>query len=361
MENNTTVSNKALISKNENDKIDLIHIVKLMWIKKKAYFLSGTIAVIIGIIIAFSIPPTYTSEVILAPEIEGGAGSLSNNLSNLASMAGIDLNINKSSIDALYPEIYPQIVSSTPFLKDLLKTKIRTKDKQVNNITAYEYLIKYQKTAWWNKLAVFFKKKSKSKISFDVSKISLFEPTKLENDIFKALNNSINCNVDTKTSIITIQVTTQDPLVSAILAEEVKKNIQTYITDYRTKKARTDLAYAEKLVKDALNEYKKSQKKYAEYADANEDVILQSFSTKRDEMENNMQLRYNIYNTLVQQVQTARAKVQERTPAFTEIQPATVPLKKSAPKRMTIVILFAFMSFVITTFVILIKDARLQK
>lgn len=344
----------------KQDKLDLIHIFHVLWNSKMAFLISCPIAVIIGVIISFSIPPTYTSTVVLAPEIEGAGGNLADNLSNLASMAGIDIgNGGKSSVDAIYPELYPKIINSTPFLKDLLQVKINTKYGTIKDKTLYEYLSKYQKAPWWSKIAGLFKKKSLVKQGkLDPTKINLFEPTKDQDAILSALKGSIDCSVDAKNSVITITTTTQDPLVSALLANAVQKSIQLYITDYRTKKARNDLAYAEKLLREALNEYKKSQNKYVAYADANEDVLLQSFVVKRDEMENNMQLRYNIYNNLLQQVQTARAKVQERTPAFTQIQPSSVPLLKSAPKRMTIVIAFLFAAIVITTIIVLARDAR---
>lgn len=352
--------NSEVKRSNEEEKLDLLHVFKVIWNKKLIYIATGSIAVVLGVIVAFSIPPKYTSQVILAPELESAGANLSQNISNIASLAGINLSAGKSgSVDAFYPEIYPQVVSSSPFLKDVLKTRVTAKDSSFRNITAYRYLQRYQKKNWWLKIiALFQKKKNNSNaIRENADDINIFSPTKTQDVIIQELNNSISCSVDTKTSIITIQVTTQDPLVSATLANSVQQNIQDYITNYRTKKARNDLAYAEKLVKDAFAKYKQSQQKYAAYADANEDIILQSFASKRDEMENNMQLRYNIYNSLIQQVQLARAKVQERTPAFAQIQPASVSLKKSSPKRMTIVICFIFISFVLTSVYALIKDA----
>ena len=113
----------------------------------------------------------------------------------------------------------------------------------------------------------------------------------------------------------------------------------------------------QKLCTDAKAQYTKAQQLYSSYSDANEDVILTSFKTKQEEMENEMQLRYNIYNQCAQQLQMAKAKVQERTPAFTVIKPATVPLKKDGPKRMTIIIAHIFAAFVFTSIYVLYRDA----
>lgn len=355
MEKNTQITTTT-----KEEKLDLLHVFKIILKKKLLYLISAIVAITIGLVVTFSIPAEYSSTVILAPELEGAGAGISQNLSNIASLAGIDLSGAKNgNIDAFYPEIYPQIVSSTPFLNDVLRTRVTANDKSFKDITAFQYYQKHIKIPWWTRIMASFKKKTKNlnPNNANVEDINLFAPTKLQEGILQALNHSVSCSVDTKTSIITIQVTSQDPLVSATLANSVQKNIQSYITNYRTKKARKDLNYTEALLRDALKKYKEAQHKYADYADANEDIILQSVVSKRDELENNMQLRYNIYNSLIQQVQLARAKVQERTPAFEQIQPASVPLQKSSPKRMMIVIGFIFISFVLTTIYVLFKDA----
>ena len=72
---------------------------------------------------------------------------------------------------------------------------------------------------------------------------------------------------------------------------------------------------------------------------------MQSYKLKQTDLENEMQLKYNIYSQLAQQLQLARAKVQERTPAFTIIQSAVVPLKKASPRRGLIVGIILLLNF----------------
>ena len=62
-----------------------------------------------------------------------------------------------------------------------------------------------------------------------------------------------------------------------------------------------------------------------------------------------MQLKYNAYSTMMTQYQAAKAKVQERTPAFTIVKGAAVPVKASGPKRMIFVISMLFLAFIATT------------
>ena len=130
------------------------------------------------------------------------------------------------------------------------------------------------------------------------------------------------------------------------MADTIQKQLQEYITIYKTKKARMDLAYAEKLYHESKAQYIQAQQKYSAYSDANTDIILEAFKAKREELENEMQLKYNIYTQTVQQLQIAKAKVQEQTPAFSVIQSASIPLKASSTPRSFIVLLYVFLGFV---------------
>ena len=73
-----------------------------------------------------------------------------------------------------------------------------------------------------------------------------------------------------------------------------------------------------------------------------------------------MQLQFNNYNRVAQQMQIAEAKVQEETPAFTTLQSATVPIKKAGPARAKMVIIFLFLAFFGTTVYVLHKEKQLK-
>lgn len=329
------------------DQIDLQKIFGKLWKGKLAILISSIAMTSLGIFISFSIPKTFVSKVILAPEFSNGLPSNSN-LSDIASMVGIDLNNTGGTVDAIYPEIYPNVVKSIPFITELFQIPISTMDNRVKEKAYAKYLLEDQKYPWWDKLSGYisgkFTDKKNKKDSLQTI-INTFKLTKEQDDLYKMIIGKINCSVDKKNSLITINVEDQDPLVAALLADTIQSRLQEYITNYRTKKAKKDLLYVQNLISEAKKKYLKSQKKYADFSDANEDAVLQTIKSQRDEMENDMQLNYNMYTQLAQQLQAAKAKVQENTPAFTQIQPATVPLKKDGPKRMIITLAFAFLGF----------------
>ena len=137
--------------------------------------------------------------------------------------------------------------------------------------------------------------------------------------------------------LITISVTDQDKLVCATMADSVRTRLQKYITDYRTSKARIDADYYKKLTAEAKESYEASARAYSDYCDAHQNAILQAYLSERDMLENDMQAKLSTYTALEAQYQAALAKIQQRTPAFTIIQGATVPIKPAGPKRMIFV------------------------
>lgn len=331
-------------------EISIIGLLRL--IKQDRLWMSIFVGIfaILGLVAAFTTPKTYTSTVMLAPE-ESGSG-FSGSISSLASMVGMNMKIGQTG-DALYPEIYPDLVSSTDFIVNLFPVAVSTADDSIH-CDYYTYLTKHCKPALMDMpkaaLAKWLKKHMKNPAAKPAGTDSVSTPLWLsrdEDEVAKGIAKSISCDVDKKTNVITIEVTDQDPLVAALMADSVRDHLQVAITEYRTKKAKVDLNYMQTLFDEARKQYDDARKKYAEYADANQDLTLQSVQKEVDEMENDMQLKYNIYEEVVQQLQLAKAKVQERTPAFTVVQSATVPTKHSSRGKAVTLAIWMFVGFAI--------------
>jgi LPS O-antigen subunit length determinant protein (WzzB/FepE family) len=344
----------------EEQEIDLIELAQKVWAERKLIFKWCGIAAIIGIIVVYSIPREYETIVTLAPE--STSKSKSGNMGALASMAGINLG-NTSGEDALSPELYPDIVNSTPFLTELFDIQVEDL-KGTYQTTIYDYLDEHQQSPWWGVILSAPFKVIKWGLSLlkdepeeDDHARDPFRPTQNEADIAEALSQRISVAVDKKTGVTTLSVTMQDPLISAMLTDTVMVKLQNYITNYRTTKAKHDLAFTEKLYNEARADYHAAQKKYADYVDGNQNVILQSRLTEQQRLQNEMLLAYNIYNQVAQQLQMAKAKVQEITPVYTVVQPAKVPLRPAKPNKIMILIGFVFLAGVGSTgWILFVKD-----
>lgn len=140
---------------------------------------------------------------------------------------------------------------------------------------------------------------------------------KEQNDIFNLIRSKIKCSVDKKTNLITIVVEDQGPLVAATVSNQASEQLKDFISTYRTSKAHIE--YDKKLTVEAEKEYERARQLYGSYADANTDVLLESFKLKQEDLKNDMQLYFNNYSTLNTQLQAAKARVQEKTPVFTSV------------------------------------------
>jgi len=308
----------------------------------RRWWVIGLICLVVGGLSAgyiFSLPRTYTSEVVMVPELNNNS-SISG-LGALASMAGVKFG-NGSSEDAIYPEFYPKVMGTPDFVCDLLSKEVTPKGGK-HSVTLFDYLTKHQKEPWWSR---YFE--NKDKISKEGPLTENIVPQRMtlpQERLVKGLMENISTTVDKRTDIVTIRVTMQDPEVAAQVATLVQEKLQLYIIDYRTSKARNDVEYIEGITEDALADYKEAQRIYAAYADSNQDLVLASAQQEEERLENEMQLAFNAYSQSAQQLQMAKAKVQERTPAFTILQSAGVPVKPSGPKRVVFMALMLVLSF----------------
>ena len=333
--------------------------------RRKLYYKVLGIAFIIACVYAFSIPKTYSCKVMLAPELSSTGGR--NYLSALASSFGLTMGSTRTGSEALFPTLYPDLMNSVDFKTSLFPVKVR-RDKDKEGMTYYDYLLNEQKRPWWSSaigavvggIASLFPQDTVGQSAKNSKEVNPFRLTKKQTAIAKAINSRVKCSVDKKTLVITIQVIDQDPLVCATMADSVQERLQKFITDYRTNKARKDLDYNRKLFIESKREYDKARQLYASFSDANQDVILQSVRTKMNDLENEMQLKFNAYSAVATQLESAKARVQEETPAFTTLQSATVPIRPSAPSKSKIVLVFLFLAFFSTTVWVFHKDGHLK-
>ena len=343
---------------NHNDEeleIDLMDLLrKVIGIRKKVYKAAG-IGLIIGVIVAISIPKQYTVEVTLSPEMGNNKGG---GLSGLAaSFLGSGVSMGDGT-DALNASLSADIVSSTPFLLELSNMKVPVSGSEEISLSSY---LDEESSPWWSYVIGFpgmviggvkslFIEDEDESIFSDKASQGTIELSKKESQKIESLKKKIVASVDKKTSMTSVTATFQDSKVAAVVADSVVKKLQEYIIDYRTSKSKEDCLYLEKLFKERQQEYYVAQKKYADYMDSHDNIILQSVRTEQERLQNDMSLAYQVYSQVASQLQVARAKVQEEKPVFAVVEPAVVPLYPSGTSRKVYVLVFVFLSVCIVIF-----------
>lgn len=332
----------------EDEYIDLKPYIKKVLSAWRLYLKVGFVAAVAAVLLTIGMPRKYTSTSVLAPEIIQRSSS---SLSSLASLAGV--SISAANSEAMYPDLYPKIVNSTPFYADLLSLPL-TLDVKGETLDAdlYTYLSDYQKSPWWSyvltspmRLAGFVMNLFRNDDAESVKEYAAIDPenmTRAQSRILGKLRKSVSISVEKKTYLITVSVSMQDPDISKLVCDKIVENLKTYVTGYRTEKARRDTAYYQKINDEARESYYKAQQAYADYVDRNQGVSRQSVRIEQERLQNESSLAFSLYNSTSQQLQASSAKLQLETPVFVTIQPAVVPIK-GAPSR-TKILFFALVA-----------------
>lgn len=358
---NTTQPQATTNPSVDEQEIDLMDILrKIISIRKTLYKAAG-VGLVIGVIVALSIPKQYTVKVTLSPEMGDSKGT--NGLAGLAaSFLGSGATTGDGT-DALNASISADIVSSTPFLLELFNMGVVTSDGEK---TTFQHYLEGQSSPWWSYVVGFpgvviggvksiFTSEEKEEISTNntISKGAI-ALTKKEAAKVGFLQKNVTAMMDKKTAITAITVTLQDSKVAATVADSVVRKLQEYITNYRTSKAKDDCVYLGKLYKDRQQEYYAAQKKYANYLDSHDNLVLQSVRAEQERLQNDMSLSYQVYSQVANQLQVARAKVQEVKPVFAVVEPAVIPRQPSGTSSKVYVVVFMFVAVVCTMVWVLI-------
>lgn len=332
----------------EKQKISARLIIQRFRENKKLFAISVAITFVLSCIFILGVPRSYTSKIMLAPEINSDpAGAIG----SIAANFGIDIS-KMETTDAITPLLYPDLAGDNRFVCSLFSVKVKDVDEKLE-CTYYEYLLKHQKKAWWA-IGFTWLKQLLNKIPPKEKDFGAnqgehgFDPYRLnkeQNAVADMIRNSFSIHTDKKTGVILITAEAQDPIISKTIADSTCAHLQNFITEYRTSKARTDYEYYKKLTEEAKDNYERARQRYSSTSDASTHLTLKSVELKLEDMENDMQLKYNNYSTLNTQLLAAKAKVQEKTPAFAVLEGAAVPQRASKPKRMIFVMAMCLLAF----------------
>lgn len=323
----------------QEGEVDFVGMISILWQNRKYIFKVCGIGAVIGLVIGYSIPKTYESMVSFAPETEQQIGS---GVSSIASMMGVSLD---NSVDAISVDMFPDVIASTPFLFDLFDLQVETVDTL--NTTLLDYMKNHQKKPWWSHvigapfkaLAWMLGKDKEEEVELDITNL----PQK-ERDIIEFFAKNIVVDLDKKTGKANISVRMQDPLVSATVLNAVVENLKQYMCDYRTSKDRQDVENLKIICEQRKMDYYKAQKAYADFADANKNLVKLNAQAEQLKLQQEMQLAYQVYSQVATQLEGARIKEQQAKPVFVIVEPVTIPLRKAAPSKAKILIAFVFLA-----------------
>ena len=339
--------------------IDMGKIFKVISKNKWSILIVTIISTVLGVFIAINIPNEYASQVQILPELESkdAAGGLSK-FKSLAGLAGVDLG-GMGGTDAVRPDLYPNILQSTPFLMNVMKMKV--------------YASKYKKTMIMSKFMeenqnqelttrIFGKLDDKEKdmpiINPNTIPLETIRLDKKQDDLIKDLQKRVGTTLDKKTGVISISAKMQDPVIAATIVRYAQDYLTSYVVNYRTEKTLKDIKFLGDRLNEAKRRYDNALYAYSSYQDRNKGLFLNIAKDQGKKLQYEVDLSYNLYSELAKQLEEAKIKVHRETPIFKVLEPAQIPVKKSEPKRSVMVIGFAFLGLILSMLFVLIKNYK---
>jgi LPS O-antigen subunit length determinant protein (WzzB/FepE family) len=353
------------IPEEEEEGLDIMALVRNLWEGRKTIIIVTAIFIALGLVAALTMKRSYTVTSTMVPQMKSRSSS---SLSSLASLAGIDLGMSNTGSD-LSPLIYPQIVSSVPFRRELMYTPLHyekadtmvsmyTYAKEYNKPTVMSYILKYTIGLPGTLLGMLRKEKPDPAI-LDASSATDSVPrpimiSKDEERMIKAIGQDVTLAVDKKEGYLTLTVNGSEPLQTAELALKAQQLLQDEITRFRTEKAEDNLKYVQARYNEVKKETESLQAQLATIRDRSQNMPTTRARIEQERLQTKYGVSSAIYSEMAKQLEQAKMQVKMDTPMLTVIQPITVPRQPSNSRAKTLVV-WTFLGFVLGCGIVLGK------
>ncbi len=353
------------IPEEEEEGLDIMALVRNLWEGRKTIIIVTAIFIALGLVAALTMKRSYTVTSTMVPQMKSRSSS---SLSSLASLAGIDLGMSNTGSD-LSPLIYPQIVSSVPFRRELMYTPLHyekadtmvsmyTYAKEYNKPTVMSYILKYTIGLPGTLLGMLRKEKPEPAILSAASATdSVPRPIVINKDeerMIKAIGQDVTLAVDKKEGYLTLTVNGSEPLQTAELALKAQQLLQDEITRFRTEKAEDNLKYVQARYNEVKKETESLQAQLATIRDRSQNMPTTRARIEQERLQTKYGVSSAIYSEMAKQLEQAKMQVKMDTPMLTVIQPITVPRQPSNSRAKTLIV-WTFLGFVLGCGIVLGK------
>ena len=350
-------------SKFEKDQIFLISLLKILNRGRRKIIKIAVIFTSIGLFIAVFSEKEYSASTTIVPQTSTGK-SLGGNLGGLAAIAGIDLGSSSSNDSGISPLLYPHLLNSVPFQKELLETSL-TIDGHEDSVTFQKFYTDIYRPSVLGIIKkytiglpkiIFKRTKVNSVINSLDSTKQIFRITRDEKELIEQLKKQISLSVNEKEGLVSISSKMPNPLNAAELTQNIQELLQKYIIDFKVKKSMDQLRFINERYKEKEKEFKEIEAKLTSYQDQNLFSNSSRAQTKGKQYQAQYDLVFEVYSELAKQLESQQIKVKEDTPVFTILEPVSIPLDKSEPKRGLIILISLFTGLIVGVFLVLTKE-----
>ncbi|MBO6587238.1 MAG: hypothetical protein JJ953_14100 [Gracilimonas sp.] len=335
----------------EEDEIDLIELAKTIWDNRKVIYRFVAVGVVLGVLVALLSPKEYVSDATLMPEYSTesmGGGSASSLLQQYGGLIGLSGGTYNSASNAIRVDLYPKIVQSLSFQDKLARQEFYFPDYDTT-ASIYEYYLEIMSPGVFGYVMQYtvglpgtiiraFKAEGETFSTGVSNEDEIVELTKLEMEVIDDLRSRVSASLDEESGVVTVRAQMSDPKLAASVAKYTIDELTEYLVEYRTEKVIRDLEFIEEQLNDARERFREAQLELADFDDSNQGNLTARAQTERQRLQSEYDIAFNLYNTLTQQYEEAKLKVQEETPVFKVLQPVQVPVNDETSGAMVLIV-----------------------
>ena len=340
-----------------NDEIDLVDLLRKLWVKRKFILTVTGIFLLIGLFVALVSPVSYTASCTVVPQ---SGENKSGGLSGVAAMMGVNLGTAMMSEGTLSPHIYPEIVKSVPFTLEIMQTPIVTKRANGKAITLYEY---YTNKQYQDKnllgsikkytlglpgvlLGSLKKKNPIEETTFPLDSVTVYILNEEEKEVYETIQGFIQISTNSKEGYVSLSYSFPEAKPAAVITDKLYRTLEKYVASFKSEKLEDNLQFVEESYETARKDFLQAQSRLAAFQDANRGLATATARSTEMRLQSEFNIAFSVYSELAKQREQARISVKENQTILTLVNPAVVPHQKSAPRRSIILVGFLFLGIV---------------
>jgi uncharacterized protein involved in exopolysaccharide biosynthesis len=332
------MSETPLNQDQNSDEIDLKDLILPLWKARKKILTIATICGILGGIIGFLTPATYTASSTFLPQTAQSGGGLSGSLGGLASLAGINLSTGAAVGGEIPPSMYATVLGSEPFRKRILDAKIWVNGDSVT----YRNFLENQPSSALGTIQeytiglpgkIIGALSSSEETKVGGADIGLQPLSDKEYALQNSLAGKISITNDKKEGFVSLNVVEGDPMIAAQVAKVTEEVLQDWIIEHKIKNAKAQYDFIKKQFEAKQKEFFSIQDQLAGYMDRNQNVLSATYLTRLERLQAEFDLVNTVYSELAKQKEQAAIQLSKDTPTFSLMDPVKVPKGKTGPKK----------------------------
>lgn len=291
---------------------------------RRLYLYTCAVAILCSLVVSFSIPKQYVSRVVVTPEtkfLELNVGAKGGHLSKL---------LKENSVwTQSGPDIYIELVKTIDFRNQVKNLRVANTDSTF--IGTYEEYLKTEMDYPW-----FY---------------NLFR----EHDIDDIVDDNVRYSLNRSTATITIQVSSCDPYLSAVMPNMIKQLLHEKITERYHKLYSHRAADLAENLRDAQKVYHKKMKEYSEFRDAHEGVEDKTYMTVQTALQAEMRKAYELCEKYRELKERSEMLAVKEDVYLTTLVNPQVARSATNPHYFANMLIWLFYTFVFTTLFILYR------